>query len=90
MNLQTLEQQQKKATLAVMNNKVRKIFDSKNFGNQWEVGDEEEYYTVSWITEVGYSYMTCTCKNGSIHNLRNPECWHKEAVRMLNRTEIWK
>lgn len=80
----------KKAIVLLIQGKIRKTMDSKNFGVQYEVGDEEEYYNVEILTKGGHNIMTCSCKN-CVTSKENPICAHKIAVIMFGlRDEVFK
>jgi len=75
----------KRAVLIYGSGKVRHLMDSENFGIEYEVGDDEEYYTV---TISGQGRFTCTCKKC----IYIPEymCCHKLSVILFSQREIFK
>lgn len=80
----------RKAVLLLANGKIKKIMESQNFGEQYEVGDDLEYYTVSIVTKTGRNIMNCTCKNGTRFVNESPICAHKLAVIMFCQRELFK
>ena len=76
----------KKAVALLIADKVKKIMDSKNFGEQYEVGE----YVVEIVTVKGANIMRCGCKNGIIRNNQNPICSHKIAVIMFEQKNLFK
>lgn len=80
----------KKAVKLIIAGKVRKIMDSVNFGEQYEVGDDDEYYTVSIVTKSGRNLVSCTCKNGTRFVNESPICTHKIAVIMFCQRSLFK
>jgi len=80
MNWQELN---KKAVILLIQGKVRKVMESKNFGVQYEVGDEDEYYNVEIITKKGHNLMNCNCK-GCVTSKDSPICAHKIAVILMS------
>jgi len=74
----------------LLQDKVKKIMDSKNFGLQYEIGDELKPEVVTIKTLNGRTEFTCTCNNGTRFCNLPTICYHRLAVILYCQREIFE